>query len=225
MWHHSTPCACGGAKTRGVIEDTLATLQSARILPATKRGSMHDKRDWLMKVLGAWLALCTVLAHAAPATWLLVESNAHTLTVLQGKTVVDKFDYVALGRGGTTNMHERGDDSTPLGVFHIAWINRNSPFHIFFGLDFPTIEQADQAYREKRIDRATYFKILDALRERRLPPQNTPLGGRIGIHGLGHGSLQIHQEFNWTKGCVALTNPEIERLARWVQVGTRVVIR
>ena len=185
---------------------------------------MHDKREWLI-VLGVWLGLCAVPAYATPATWLLVEANTHTLTVLQGKTVVDKFDYVALGRGGTTSQRQRGDNSTPLGEFHIAWINWKSPFHIFFGLDFPTIDLADQAYREKRIDRETYDSILDALRERRLPPQNTPLGGRIGIHGLGRGSLLIHHEFNWTKGCVALTNPEIERLARWVQIGTRVVIR
>jgi len=186
---------------------------------------MHDKRDWLVKVLGFWLGLCTALAHADPATWLLVEANTNTLTVLQGKTVVDKFDYVALGRGGTSNKRKRGDNSTPLGEFHVAWVNRESPFHIFFGLDFPTVELADQAYREKRIDRDTYYSILDALRERRLPPQNTSMGGRIGIHGLGSADLKIHRGFNWTKGCVALTNREIERLARCVQIGTRVVIR
>jgi murein L,D-transpeptidase YafK len=186
---------------------------------------MRYKHDWLMKILGVCLGLCTALAHADPSTWLLVESDNRTLTVLKGKTIVDKFHYVALGRGGTTNKRERGDDSTPLGEFHIAWINRKSPFHLFFGLDFPTMELADEAYRDNRIDRNTYYSILDALRDRRLPPQNTPLGGRIGIHGLGNGDPQIHHEFNWTKGCVALTNPQIDRLAHWVQIGTRVVIR
>jgi len=87
------------------------------------------------------------------------------------------------------------------------------------------MQTADQAYREKRINRDVYYSILDALRDQRLPPQNTPLGGRIGIHGLGHGDLTVHRQFDWTKGCIALTNPEIERLAHWVQVGTRVVIR
>ncbi len=186
---------------------------------------MHISRDLLMTVFSAWLGLYTALAHADPATWLLVEADAGTLTVMQGKAVVDKFSHVALGRGGTTKERQRGDDSTPLGEFHIAWINRKSQFHLFFGLDFPTLQEADQAYREKRINRDTYYSIIDALREQRLPPQNTPLGGRIGIHGLGHGDPTIHREFNWTKGCVALTNPEIDRLARWVQIGTRVVIR
>lgn len=186
---------------------------------------MQDKRKKLMMVVGAWLSLCTALAQAEPDTWVLVEADTNTMTILKGDTKVDKFEYVALGRGGTSNLRKRGDNSTPLGEFHIAWINRQSPFHLFFGLDFPTVQLADLAYREKRIDRDTYYSILDALRERRLPPQNTPLGGRIGIHGLGKADLDIHRDFNWTQGCVALTNPEIERLARWVQIGTRVVIR
>lgn len=171
-----------------------------------------------------WLAIASASGAAAPATWLLIDVADHQLSVLQGDKVVDKIDYVALGRGGTTTRHLRGDNATPLGEFHIAWINWSSPFHIFFGLDFPTLQEADAAYRDKRIDRDTYYQILDAVRDGRLPPQNTALGGRIGIHGLGRGSLRIHKQFNWTKGCVAMTNREIERLARWVQVGTRVVI-
>lgn len=186
---------------------------------------MRQRRHLLTLLFGGWLAILALPCSADPATWLLVDAEDRQLSVLQGNKVVDKFDYVALGRGGTTTRHLRGDNATPLGEFHIAWINWSSPFHIFFGLDFPTLEQADAAYRDKRIDRDTYYRILDAFREHRLPPQNTVLGGRIGIHGLGHGNLRIHREFNWTKGCIAMTNAEIERLARWVQVGTRVVIR
>ena len=186
---------------------------------------MQHRRNWLIGLLGCWLNICPVLAHADPAAWLLVDADSRKLTVLQDGKVVDKFDYVALGRGGTTQHRQRGDNRTPLGEFHIAWINRNSPFYLFFGLDFPTVQDADEAYREKRIDRNTYYSILDALRDRRIPPQNTALGGRIGIHGLGHGDPTVHRQFNWTKGCIALTNPEIERLAHWVQIGTRVVIR
>jgi len=186
---------------------------------------MRQRRHWLTCLLGCWLCICTVLAHSDPDTWLLVDADSRNLTVLQGDKVVDKFNYVALGRGGTSQLRHRGDNSTPLGEFHIAWINWDSSFDIFFGLDFPTMQTADQAYREKRINRDVYYSILDALRDQRLPPQNTPLGGRIGIHGLGHGDLTVHRQFDWTKGCIALTNPEIERLAHWVQVGTRVVIR
>jgi len=51
------------------------------------------------------------------------------------------------------------------------------------------------------------------------------LGGGIGIHGIGRGDLDIHRQYNWTNGCVALDNDQITDLARWIGVGTRVVIR
>ena len=114
---------------------------------------------------------------------------------------------------------------TPTGEFRVAWINRSSTFNIFFGLSFPNEEHTERAYQRHLIDIDTYYSLRTALSEGRLPPQDTPLGGKIGIHGLGLGDLAIHRKFDWTKGCVALTNEEIEQLAEWVQVGTRVVIR
>ena len=57
------------------------------------------------------------------------------------------------------------------------------------------------------------------------PPQNTPLGGQIGIHGLGHANEKIHQVFDWTHGCIALTNPQIDQLSQWVDTGTVVKIK
>ena len=59
----------------------------------------------------------------------------------------------------------------------------------------------------------------------RPPPHDTPLGGMIGIHGIGRGSLKVHRDFNWTEGCVALDNQQIHALARYVRVGMRVIIR
>jgi lipoprotein-anchoring transpeptidase ErfK/SrfK len=57
------------------------------------------------------------------------------------------------------------------------------------------------------------------------PPQHTPLGGYIGIHGIGNGDTQIHETVNWTNGCVALTNQQIDDLETWVYIGMRVAIR
>ncbi len=67
--------------------------------------------------------------------------------------------------------------------------------------------------------------ILRAFQEQAIPPQETPLGGYIGIHGIGRGDPAIHQKFNWTQGCIALTNRQIDDLSKWVHVGMRVVIR
>jgi hypothetical protein len=67
--------------------------------------------------------------------------------------------------------------------------------------------------------------VRRALRTNSVPPQNTPLGGFIGIHGIGIGDPKIHALFNWTEGCIALTNEQVDELAQWVHVGTPVTIR
>jgi hypothetical protein len=133
---------------------------------------------------------------------------------------------VALGSSGAGLKFARGDNKTPLGVFRVGWINDHSRFKKFIGLDYPNLDYAEQALREHRIDRLTYERIRAAWVNGRTPPQDTPLGGQIGIHGIGFGDPSVHSAgINWTSGCVALDNGQIDALRPWVRVGMRVEIR
>jgi murein L,D-transpeptidase YafK len=180
---------------------------------------------WAMLLgLFCFFAVDIALA-AADSPWVMVDTQQRTLTVLSEQGgVLEHFPYVSLGRNGAAKDRLHGDRKTPLGTFRIAWINPDSRFTLFFGLDFPTVEHADRAYREHIIDRDTYHSVLDAALEQHVPPQNTVLGGRIGIHGLGDKDQRFHYADNWTDGCVALTNQEIKKLAHWLHIGTQVVI-
>jgi hypothetical protein len=51
------------------------------------------------------------------------------------------------------------------------------------------------------------------------------LGGQIGIHGLGRADPRLHEMADWTRGCVAVTNEQIDILRRHVYIGMAVVIR
>lgn len=166
----------------------------------------------------------SVIAQIDLAPWLMVDTASQTLSVLEGNQVKHVFRNISVGRNGPANHRLAGDGRTPLGVFHVAWINPNSRFHLFFGLDYPNHDQAEVAFRQKLIDFDTYYAIRRALFQGDLPPQNTPLGGYIGIHGIGNGDRRVHNVANWTEGCIALTNEEIDELARWVRLGTKVVI-
>lgn len=158
--------------------------------------------------------------------WVLVDTQALTLTVLSSKShVLVRFHNISIGSGGAAESHRRGDETTPLGVFHVSWIDRQSRFGTFYGLDYPSVSIARRAYFEGSISEAEFDAIMQALRHHRTPPQNTPLGGQLGIHGVGRGDPTVQQAVNWTDGCVALTNRQIRQLARWVDLGTRVVIR
>ena len=157
--------------------------------------------------------------------WVLVDTRRDTVSIMNGNRPVEVFYHIAIGSGGVGFKRWRGDEVTPRGVFRIGWINWNSRFKAFFGLDYPNREYADQAYRERRIDEWDYASIRSAVDLGMTPPQNTALGGSIGIHGVGAGDPSIHARYNWTSGCVALSNDQIDRFAQWVNIGTTVEIR
>ena len=171
----------------------------------------------------------TVAAIVSPAPsgpWLLVDTKADKLMVMQGNRPVQVFDQIAVGSSGAGIKFRRGDNKTPLGVFRVGWINNNSRFRTFIGLDYPNIDYAERALREHRIDALTYERIRAAWLNGHRPPQDTPLGGQIGIHGIGAGNPGVHGAgINWTSGCVALNNQQIDALRPWVSVGMRVEIR
>ena len=178
---------------------------------------------FLILVIGS-LGLLPAPAAAEPEPWVLVDTATRTLSVYQGGEAVAVFKGIALGRGGVSSNRRAGDGKTPTGVFYVAWINPDSPYHLFFGLDYPGPIHVEEAHRAHVIDDKTYLNFLQARDRGDLPPQHTALGGDIGIHGLGHQDPEIHRLFNWTMGCIALTDRQIDELARWVSIGTRVII-
>jgi len=172
-----------------------------------------------------FLCLLALPVSAEEAPWVLVDSKAQVLSVMQGGTELARFDRIAIGRGGASEVRRKGDGSTPIGTFRVAWINEDSPFRRFFGFDFPTLDAAERARAAGVLPEAEFRQIERAVKAGEIPPQNTTLGGRLGIHGLGGANPRVHRDFNWTKGCVAVTNDQIDQLSKWIAVGTRVVVR
>ncbi|MBE2294083.1 MAG: L,D-transpeptidase [Phycisphaerales bacterium] len=159
-------------------------------------------------------------------SWLLVDTKRDQLMLMRGEQPIKVFDQIALGSSGAGLKSRRGDNKTPLGVFRVGWVNDHSKFKKFIGLDYPNTDYAERALRERRIDQWTYERIRSAWISGNRPPQDTPLGGQIGIHGVGGGDPNVHSAgVNWTSGCVALNNWQIDALRPWVKVGMRVEIR
>lgn len=170
------------------------------------------------------LSIGQAQARGSDQAWIAVDTQQQTLSIMQGGQVQKVFAGVSVGYGGAADLRFRGDGQTPKGTFQVGWINRNSKFHLFFGLDYPNLDHAWRAYLDSKIDFDTFLEIRQALSQGHTPPQDTALGGYIGIHGLGNKDPKVHKTLNWTEGCVALTDEQVEQLARWVDVGTQVVI-
>ena len=163
---------------------------------------------------------------AQPAeTWVLVDTPALQVSVMRGEEVLATFDNIAIGSNGTTRRKRVADERTPLGDYRISEIRRSIRFHLFLGLDYPTMNDAKLALGENRIETSEFERIRQALQRGDRPPQDTALGGNLGFHGIGDGDPEVHVRFNWTNGCIALTNDQIDALADLVTVGTPVRIR
>lgn len=157
--------------------------------------------------------------------WLLVDTTALTIEVKKGEKTLETINDIAIGQGGAGRKGHRGDNITPFGNYRIGWVGERSNFRKFFGLTYPSPEDAEKALQQGTINKATYHSIITAHRYHQVPPQNTPLGGRIGIHGLGRADAKIHKRMNWTHGCIALTNGQIDHLSQWIDTGTLVKIK
>ena len=137
---------------------------------------------------------------------------------------------VSLGRAGTDcNRTRAGDDCTPTGTFFIALKRPSQRFHKFLLLSYPDEKAAQRGLETKLITQSQFHSIQAALNARRTPPQNTALGGEIGIHGQPRWVPSfmsfVVKRFDWTAACVSVTDAEIDHIYDIVDAGTPVLIK
>ena len=125
---------------------------------------------------------------------------------------------VGLGLSPVGDKVRQGDRRTPEGEFYIFTKNDKSAFYLSLGISYPNAAHAERGLRDGLISRAQYTTIMQALNDRKAPPQNTKLGGDIYIHGNGSST-------DWTWGCVALEDRDVRELFNAVTVGTPVTIK
>lgn len=165
-----------------------------------------------------------VMAASAPTSfvWLSVDTEKLSLAVMRGDTELQLFENIAIGSGGSTLNRQMGDQTTPMGDFTITEIRHSERFELFMAFDYPNLDHTERAFQDKRIDAQEYRALRYDLDRGNPPPQETSLGGYLGIHGIGDGDKEIHESINWTDGCIAINNEQLTELAGWVKVGTRV---
>lgn len=184
------------------------------------------------RILITGLALLTIaLAPAVMASGnpysLEVSKSSQELIVKDGDQVIKRF-RISIGRGGDGTKRQRGDNKTPIGTYKILDFKANSRFHFFMLINYPNQVDAWHGYIDNRINAREFKQIIVANRNNQVPPQNTVLGGYIGLHGIGEiteQKLSIHNKENWTEGCIALTNEEISELRNYVTIGTTIQIK
>ena len=162
------------------------------------------------------ILILTPLTPVPDSEWSIeVEKSARTLTIYQADVMRGRYS-IALGGNPEGDKEFMGDQKTPLGEFRIV-DKGPSVFHKWLGLNYPNSEDAYRGRYEGRLTWAEFFYLLIENRNGRIPYGNSALGGAIGIHGGGSGK-------DWTLGCVALENGDIDKFYDLIPVGTRVRI-
>jgi len=172
-----------------------------------------------------FLVFFTEMLLAEDEVWLLVDTDKKIIQVMRGYQLVESYEKISLGRNGAGYKQQAGDDMTPIGSYKIAYINDKSHFKSFFGINYPSAYDAGSAIYSEKISVREYQQIMQAHRKGKMPPQTTKLGGYLGIHGVGSGNVKIQGMFDWTHGCIAISNRQIEQLRKWVYLGMRVEIK
>jgi len=144
------------------------------------------------------------LAPGVQADRIIIEKSAHQLTLMHLGSPLKQYT-VALGRGALGPKEKEGDRKTPEGIYRILEHKRQSAFHLALRISYPN---------EHDVAHANLLGVSP--------------GSDIMIHGMknGLGFLgRIHRWVDWTAGCIAVTNPEIDEIGRLVADGTPVEIR
>jgi murein L,D-transpeptidase YafK len=144
------------------------------------------------------LAAGTTIDHIA------VEKSARRLSIFRDRKQIKTY-RIALGRNSVGAKQQEGDMKTPEGIYTIDSRNPQSSFHLALHISYPSDED-----------------------DKRAAARGVSAGSDIMIHGLRNGRGWIgafHRWSDWTAGCIALTDEEIEELWRVTPDGTTIEIR
>ncbi len=146
-----------------------------------------------------------------------VEKHKRNLKLYDGRKLVKTYK-ISIGAVPIGDKEIEGDGKTPEGEFYVFTKNDKSAFFLSLGVSYPNKEDAARGLKANLITQAEHDEIVTAIDDKQMPPQKTKLGGEIYIHGGGC-------DADWTQGCMALENEQMQELFEVITVGTSVIIK
>ena len=192
-----------------------AAKTSAQTDPPPTMDTPCDQQNDEQKIENLDPALPVTAPLKAPK--IVIQKTTKTLFLYSEEKLLRTYP-IKLGFNPVGEKALRGDKRTPEGSYYICMKNSRSKYHLSLGLSYPSIEDAERGLEQKLITKGDHDRIIDRISKKSIPPWDTPLGGEIFIHGGG-------ETWDWTYGCVALRNKDIEELFKVVALGTQVVIQ
>lgn len=182
------------------------------------RRNFRKYSTWMLIAVG--LVLAGILSTSAIATndtanqkqtipnnviidKVFVDKSARRLQLLSADKVIKSY-HIALGGNPIGHKQQEGDQRTPIGLYTLDYKNEKSQYYRSIHVSYPNA--ADKSHAKKR---------------------GVSPGGAIMIHGQknGFGALaMLNQQRDWTAGCMAVTNDEMDEIMAAVKIGTPIEI-
>ena len=161
------------------------------------------------RALSLFIIACALAKAQQPiprlkADSILILKKDHVMELLANGKVIRTYK-VALGQGGLAPKQREGDGRVPEGRYTIDSRNAASAYHKALHISYPNADD-----------------------RRRAAKLGVSPGGAVMIHGLPNGKGWLgasHRLYDWTLGCVAVTDDEIDKIWNMVPIGTTVEIR
>lgn len=132
-----------------------------------------------------------------------VDKSANKMYLMDGEKTIKEY-HIALGANPQGHKQQEGDERTPEGIYTLDYKKEDSAFYRAMHISYPNQQDIDNA-KERGVS----------------------LGGFIMVHGQKNGLgwlAPASQNFNWTNGCIALTNKEMDEFMTLVANGTKIQI-
>lgn len=201
-----------------IIKDTMIAARQAHIETLQKELENYENElVELQKMIGTLkqevrskenenveLQKTVFILQKGSADKILIEKKERRLTLLSKGKELQTYK-IALGGNPVGPKERYGDNKTPEGIYVIDSRNRDSRYHLSLHISYPN---------EKDKKRAKQLGVSP--------------GGDIMIHGIKNGfswAGDLHSDVDWTKGCIAVTDKEIDEIDKLVPNGTIVEIR
>ncbi|KGJ93649.1 L,D-transpeptidase family protein [Colwellia psychrerythraea] len=155
-----------------------------------------------MKIIALMLTIVSSYCFAE-IDLVKIDKSERRMYLLDNDKVVKEY-HVAFGGNPKGHKEKEGDEKTPEGIYTLDYKKEDSSFYRAMHISYPNQADLDNAKRK-----------------------GFSAGGLIMVHGQRNnlGKLsKITQRFNWTNGCIALTNSEMDEFMMLVKVGTKIHI-
>ncbi len=139
----------------------------------------------------------------APIDLVKVDKSKRRMYLFSNQHIVKSY-RIALGKNPKGHKQREGDQRTPEGRYYLGFVSNDSSYYRSIHVSYPNQRDIEHAHK-----------------------LNVDPGGNIKIHGLKNDethSANYIQSFDWTNGCIALTNDEMDEFLALVKPGTPIDI-